>query len=299
MSPNARGYRETVTCGYDACMLGPTVRRRQLGRALRLLREQSGLRTEDAARELDCARSKISHMEGARNPINKPDLDALLRLYHADQETAVALEEMRREGKQRGWWSTYKLPAWLGDLVGLEADAVTERVVELELVPALLQTEDYARAVHIAGPHRASSAEIERRVAARMQRQKRLIEPNPLTLSAIISEAALRRLMAQPEVAAGQFQRLVSDAQLPNVSLLVLPFSAGVHGSMSGSFALLDFGLEISLDIGYQEYAAGGHIVDDQDVVRLLSDLHDSLRGQALDADESLAFVTELAHQAE
>jgi hypothetical protein len=74
-------------------------------------------------------------MEGARNPIGKPDLDALLRLYHADKETAVALEEMRREGKQRGWWSTYKLPAWLGDLVGLEADAVTERVVELELSP--------------------------------------------------------------------------------------------------------------------------------------------------------------------
>jgi Domain of unknown function (DUF5753) len=105
--------------------------------------------------------------------------------------------------------------------------------------------------------------------------------------------------IVQSDVAAGQLQRLVSDAQLPNVSLLVLPFSAGVHGSMSGSFALLDFGLEVSLDVGYQEYAAGGHLVDDQDVVRLLSDLHDSLRGQALDADESLAFVTELAQQAE
>lgn len=299
MSPDARGYRETVTCGYDAYMAGPTMRRRQLGRALRLLREQAGLRTEDAARELDCARSKISHMEGARNPIGKPDLDALLRLYHADQETAVALEEMRREGKQRGWWSTYRLPAWLGDLVGLEADALTERVVELELIPALLQTEDYARAVHVAAPHMPPGPEVERRVATRMQRQKRLTEPNPLTLSAVISEAALRRVMAQSDVAAGQLQRLVADAQLPNVTLLVLPFSAGVHGSMSGSFALLDFGLEVSLDVGYQEYAAGGHLVDDQDVVRLLSDLHDSLRDQALDADESLSFVTELAQQAE
>ncbi|MBW0010485.1 MAG: helix-turn-helix domain-containing protein [Pseudonocardiales bacterium] len=280
-------------------MAGPTMRRRQLGRALRLLREQAGLRTEDAARELDCARSKISHMEGARNPIGKPDLDALLRLYHADKETAVALEEMRREGKQRGWWATYRLPAWLGDLVGLEADAVTERVVELELVPALLQTEDYARAVHAAGPHKVPSGEMERRVAARMQRQKRLTEPPALTLSAVISEAALRRVMAQSDVAAGQLQRLVSDAQLPNVSLLVLPFSAGVHGSMSGSYALLDFGLEVLLDVGYQEYAAGGHLVDDQDVVQLLSDLYDALRGQTLDADESLAFVMELAQQVE
>jgi hypothetical protein len=238
-------------------------------------------------------------MEGARNPISKPDLDALLRLYHADEETAVALEEMRREGKQRGWWSTYRLPAWLGDLVGLEADAVTERVVELELIPALLQTEDYARAVHVAAPHMPPGPEVERRVAARMRRQKRLTEPNPLTLSAIISEAALRRVMAQPDVATAQLQRLASDAQLPNVSLLILPFKAGFHGSMSGSFTLLDFGLEVSLDIGYQEYAAGGHLVDDQDIVRLLSDLHDSLRDQALDADKSLTLIAELARQLE
>ncbi|MGH3538128.1 MAG: helix-turn-helix domain-containing protein [Pseudonocardiaceae bacterium] len=275
------------------------MRRRQLGRALRLLREQAALRTEDAARELDCARSKISHMEGARNPIGKPDLDALLRLYRVDEETAVALEEMRREGKERGWWSTYRLPAWLGDLVGLEADAIAERVVELELIPALLQTEDYARAVHVAAPHMPPGAEVDRRVGARMQRQKRLTDPNALNLSAVISEAALRRVMAQSDVAAGQLHRLASDAQLPNVSLLVLPFSAGLHGSMSGSFALLDFGLEVSLDVGYQEYAAGGHLVDDQEVVQLLSDLYDALRDQALDADESLAMIAELAQQVE
>ncbi|MGH3942354.1 MAG: Scr1 family TA system antitoxin-like transcriptional regulator [Pseudonocardiaceae bacterium] len=79
------------------------------------------------------------------------------------------------------------------------------------------------------------------------------------------------------------------------MNLLVLPFGAGVHGSMSGSFALLDFGLEVALDVGYQEYAAGGHLVDDQEIVRLLSDLHDMLRGQALDADASLALIAELA----
>jgi hypothetical protein len=263
------------------------------------LRERADLRTEDAARELDCARSKISHMEGARNPVRKPDLDVLIRLYGADEETAAALEEMRQEGNKRGWWSTYRLPVWLSDLVSLEADAVTERVVELELIPALLQTEDYARAVHVAAPHMTPSADIERRVAARMQRQQRLTESNGFTLSAVVSEATLRRVMAQPDLAAGQLQRLASDAQLPNVSLQVLPFAAGVHGSMSGSFTLLGFGLEVSLDVGYQEYAAGGHLVDDQYVVRLLSDLHESLRGQALDADESLALIAELALQVE
>jgi transcriptional regulator with XRE-family HTH domain len=280
-------------------MAGPTMRRRQLGRALRLLREQAGLRTEDAARELDCARSKISHMEGARNPIGKPDLDALLRLYGADKKTAVALEEMRREGKERGWWSTYRLPAWLGDLVGLEADAVTERVVELELIPALLQTEDYARAVHVAGPHMTPSAEVERRVAARMERQKRLTGPNALTFCAVVSEAALRRVTAQSDVAAGQLQRLASAARLPNVTIQVLPFSAGVHGSMSGSFTLLDFTLGVSLNVAYQEYAAGGHLVDDQEVVALLTGVYDALHGQALGVDESLAMIEKLAQQTE
>ncbi len=279
--------------------LGPSMLRRQLGRALRQLREQAGLRTEDAAQELDCARSKISHMEGARNPIRKPDLDVLLRFYGADKETAAALETMRQEGNKRGWWSTYKLPTWLVDFVGLEADAVTERVVELELIPALMQTQDYARAVHIAGPHMTPPAEVERRVAARMERQKRLTEPKILTLSAIISEAALHRVMAQSDVAAEQLQRLLSVTNLPNVTVQVLPFSVGLHVSMSGSFALLDFGLGVSLDVGYQEYAAGGHLVDDEKVVQLLHSVYESLQGQALDADESLALRTKLAREVE
>ncbi|MGH3899315.1 MAG: helix-turn-helix domain-containing protein [Pseudonocardiaceae bacterium] len=279
--------------------LGPTVRRKQLGAALRQLREAAKISMDAAASHLDRSRSGISQMETGRTAPRKPDLESLLRLYGADDQTAAALEELRREGTKRGWWSTYKLPDYLADLVGLEGDATRERVVELELIPALLQTPDYAKKVHVVSPQSPSAAEIERRVAVRMQRQKRLVDAEPLEFSAVISEAALVRAAAQSDIGPEQLRRLVSNAALPNVSLRVLPFRVGLHGSMSGSFILLDFAPGVAVSAAYQEYAVGGHLVDDQDVVRLLSDLHGELRSQALGDDESLALITEMAQRAE
>ncbi|MGH3426730.1 MAG: helix-turn-helix domain-containing protein [Mycobacteriales bacterium] len=277
---------------------GPTVRRKQLGAELRRLRQDARISMEEAAAALDCARSKVSHIETGRYGPRKPDLEVLLRLYGA-LDKLDTLEELRREGTKRGWWSTYKLPEYLADLVGLEADAVIESALELELIPALLQTEEYARTVHVAGPHMTPSSEVDRRVAARMQRQKRLVDADPLALSVVISEAALRRTAAQPSIAVEQLRRLASDAQLSNVTVQVLPFSAGVHASMSGSFTLLDFAPGVLSRCVYQEYAAGGHLVDDPGVVQLLNDLYDALRRQALDADESLALIAEVTQQAE
>jgi transcriptional regulator with XRE-family HTH domain len=279
--------------------LGPTVRRKQLGAALRQLREAAKISMDEAAAHLDRSRSGISQMETGRTAPRKPDLESLLRLYGADDETAASLEELRREGSKRGWWSTYKLPDYLADLVGLEDDAIRERVVELELIPALLQTPDYAKAVHVVSPHAPAAAEIERRVAVRMRRQKRLVDAEPLEFSAVISEAALLRTAAQPDVGPEQLRRLVSDAGLPNVSLRVLPFRVGLHGSMSGSFILLDFAPGVAVSAAYQEYAVGGHLVDDQDVARLLSDLHGDLLSRALGDDDSLALITEMAQRAE
>lgn len=275
-----------------------TMRKNQLGRQLRELREAAGKRMEDAAAALDCSRSRISHLETGRYSVRKPDLEVLLRLYGA-LDKLETLEEIRREGTRRGWWATYRLPDWLAGYVGLEADAIALRALELELVPGLLQTEAYARAVHIAGHHMTPTAEVDRRVAARMRRQERLTVAEPLVLSVVVSEAALQRTLAMADdVAAGQLDHLTTSAKLPNVTLQVLPFSIGVHRSMSGSFTLLSFPEGVSPDIAYQEYAVGGHLVDDQDVVGLLSSLHDELRDQALGADESLMLISELAHRA-
>ncbi|MGH3522206.1 MAG: helix-turn-helix domain-containing protein [Mycobacterium sp.] len=276
--------------------VGPTMRRSQLGRQLRALREAAGLRMEDAATALDCSRSRISHIETGRYGVRKPDLEVLLRLYGA-LERLGTLEEIRREGATRGWWATYRLPDWLQAYIGVEDDAVAVRNFSLELIPGLLQTEAYARAVHFG---KMPSAEVSRRVAARTQRQVRLTAPDPLTLSAVLSEAALSRTLAMGGVGVGVLEHIAAAmAQQSNISVRVLPFSAGVHPSMAGSFTLLSFAQGVSPPIAYQEYAVGGHLVDDQDDVQQLSELHDELRDQALGCDESLNLISELTQRAQ
>lgn len=273
------------------------MRRRQLAQALRELREQAGIKVEAVAERLDLSRSAIAAFESGRNLVSQPVLETLLRLYGAYEKFDV-LNELRREAKKPGWWSTYRLPPWLKSYVGLESDAQVARTFGLELMPGLLQTEEYARQLHsIIG--KLSGDEIERRVAARLQRQQRLTDPDPLTFSAVISEGALRRLLAEPATAVTQLRHLESSARLSNVRLRVLPFTAGFHHSMSGSFTLLSFAPGVSLDIAYQEYAVGGHLVDDQDDVRELGDVYDLLQSQALDEEMSLAVITELRESME
>jgi len=275
-------------------MAGPTLRKRQLGMELRRLRDAAGLTREVAADEIACSPTKITHVESGRNSPRKAELRVLLQLYGASAEAHAALEELRLEASERGWWSTARLPEWLAAYVGLEADAATLKALALELIPGLLQTEAYARETHLLARHMTQPDEIDRQVAARIQRQKRLTDPQPLQFSAVVSEAALRRCASRPAIAPGQFQHLIDRASLPNVDLRILPFSAGMHQSMSGSFALLSFPDETLPDAAYQEYAVGGHVIDEQVIVARLGRLFGALRDQALGADESLVLISEL-----
>lgn len=246
---------------------------------------------DQVAQALDQSRSAVGHLETSRNLPTKPVLEALLRLYGVYEERFDQLDELRREAKKPGWWSIYRLPQWLQFYVGLETDAVTARAFGLELVPGLLQTESYARQLQALS--RLTRDEADKRIAARMQRQQRLAGPHPLTLSAVISEGALQRLRADPVMAAEQLSHLETSARLPNVSLHVLPYTSGLHCSMSGAFTLLEFAPGMSLPLGYQEYAIGGHLVDDQDAVHQLADVYDQLRDQALSPEESLKMISE------
>lgn len=267
------------------------MRRRQLGLALREVREQANLTMEALAERLDLSRSAIGAFESGRNLPSQPVLDAILRECGA-RERFDGLNELRKDARKPGWWSTYRLPPWLKNIVGFEADAVAVRSFSLELIPGLLQTEDYARRLH--SLHSLSDEEIERGVAARLQRQQRLTDPHPSTLAAVISEGALCRLFADPEMAVAQLRHLASRAQLSNVSLRVLPFSAGLHCSMSGSFTVLEFAPGVSSPLAYQEYAVGGHMVDDQDEVRELSGVYDQVQSQALNESTSMDMILRL-----
>ena len=166
------------------------MRKRRLGDELRRLREKSGVPAEQAATELDCTVGKIRHIEGGRNAPSKSDLTVLCGLYGASKGVHAVLESIRKGASQRGWWSTYKLPKWLHLYVGAESDAHTVRMFALEVIPGLLQTEAYMRELHdIAG-----LANFDKLVEARLKRQERLLSEDPLTLHAVISEAAIRRV---------------------------------------------------------------------------------------------------------
>jgi len=275
-------------------MAGPTVRRLQLGIELERLRVTAGVSRPDAAAAIGCSEARIGHIETGRNAPSKSDLIVLVeRLYGAGEATLAALEELREEASKRGWWSTYRLPKWLTGYVGLEADAVSLRCLNLEIIPGLLQTEQYMRRLY-ALSDLPPARDVDRHVQARLQRQDRLTGPDTLQLSAVISEAALERCVRDQAVASAQLDHLIDRASWPNVELRVLPFDLGLHVG-TGPFTLLSFPDHLLADAAYQEYAVGGHIIDDQSVVARLAMLFDELRGQSLDADESLATIAQLA----
>jgi transcriptional regulator with XRE-family HTH domain len=266
------------------------MRKRRLGDELRKLRETSDVAAEQAAAELDCSVAKIRHIEGGRNAPSKSDLTVLCKLYGASDDVHAVLEEIRKSASKPGWWSTYRLPKWLQTYVGAEADAHTVSNFELELIPGLLQTEAYARALH----ELVGATDIGRKVAARAKRQERLTTDDPLTLHAVISEAALRRLNGA-DFGKEQFRHLIAMAERPNIHLQVLPFSAGLHVSLSGGFVLLEFDPEVSLPAGYLEYAAGGQLVDDPVVVRTLTERFATLQEHAMSEHDSVDFIREWA----
>ena len=274
--------------------VGPTMRRRQLGAALQQLRKAAGVSVKDAATELDCAVSKISHLETGRNPPRKLELQALSRLYGAPAEVLATLEKLRTEANARGWWSTQKLPVWLGVYVGLEADAVTMRSFDGEVIPGLMQTEGYSRATHVAATHMVRPEEVDRLVETRRRRALRLIsDERPLDFRAVISEAAIRRTQGLGDVGTTQLRHLLDLARRDNVHLQILPLNMGLHASLSGSFVLLSFADEAP-PAAYLEYASGGQVADEREIVNGLSAAWDLLHAQALTEPESIRWLRQV-----
>lgn len=269
------------------------IRKLQLGVALRQLRIDAGETREQTAVVLGCSPTKVTNLESGRNVIGKSELIVLCQHYGESAAGQLqALEELRQRAVQRGWWSNARLPEWLAKYVGLETEASSVRNFEAELIPGLFQTEQYAREIHTLGGE-VTPDDLERRVRARLRRQERLTASDPLHLSVVLSEAALVRCARQSSVAADQFRQLDSWTQLPNVELQVLPFDAGLHSGMSGAFTVLSFPDGLLPDAGWQEYALGGHVINDPSGVASLTRLYNELRGQALGPDESRSLLTE------
>jgi transcriptional regulator with XRE-family HTH domain len=228
---------------YGSRSAGPTVQRLVLGGHLRRLREAAGMTTERAAVSIRGSHSKISRMEHGRVSFKERDISDLLTLYGVGPgDEREALLKLAREASTPGWWQGYSdiLPHWVEPYFGLEAAATFIREYELQFVPGLLQTEDYARAVIRLGTL-TSGAEIDRRAKARVARQSLLHRENPPTLWAVLDEGALRRAIGGREVMRSQLEHLIEMCEHPAVTLQVLPFSAGAHRAMGGPFTILRY----------------------------------------------------------
>jgi transcriptional regulator with XRE-family HTH domain len=272
----------------------PTVRRRRLAGELRRLRDDSNLTIDEVAEKLECSASKISRIETGNVGVTPRDARDLLELYGVAEDKREALVQLAREARQKGWWHAYS-EVFTGSFVGLEQDAASLHTHQALLVPGLLQTERYTRAVHRAIRPDVQESEVDRRGKARMERQRLLTDPNPPEYWAVIDEAVLNRTVGGPSVMREQLSHLVDVAALPNVTLQVVPFNAGEHAGMEGSFLILGFPEQADPDVVYVEYTTSGVYLEQPSDVRRYTVMFDHLRATALKPDDTVAMIKRAA----
>ncbi|GAA0913812.1 helix-turn-helix domain-containing protein [Virgisporangium aurantiacum] len=244
---------------------GPTVLRILLGNQLRTLREANNVTREAAGYEIRASESKISRIELGRVGFKERDVADLLTLYGVtDEKERAALLSLAREANTPGWWHRYGdvMPSWFQSYMGLESAAEMIRTYEVQFVPGLLQTADYARAVICLGHGDASDAEIERRVQLRMDRKRLLTRTAPPEIWFVVDEAALRRMIGGRDVMRAQLEYLIEVAQMSHVRLQVIPFHAGGHAGAGGAFTMLRFPEEELPDVVYVEQLTSALYLD-------------------------------------
>ena len=275
-----------------------TVGSRRLVIELKRFREAAGLTGEQVAEQMGWSLAKVYRIEGDKVRVLPRDAQRLLRLYGIGGEQAEAVMELARAARAKDWWHQYSgaIPEWFQFYVGLEAAASAMQEYCAELVTGLLQTEAYARAV-MAAAARSDTGEMDRQVAVRLERQKRLTAPDAPSLWVVLDEAVLRRQVGGPAVMAGQLAHIGQMAAQPNVTVQVLPFTAGAHPAMLGSFTVMQFPDPADKDVVYLEAETGALYLEKQQDVRRYSLMIDYLRAQALGPAESRALIAQMAEQ--
>ena len=276
----------------------PTVRQRRLARALRELRHDAGLTQEAVAARMGWHTSKLFRMENARSPrVDWLDVKELMEMYGVRSPHREALIQLARDARMRGWWTPYR-DVFTGSYIALEDESSAMRLYCPELVPGLLQTEDYARAVIRAVRPGYDEESVERRVTARLTRQKVLLDrafPPELTL--VLNEAVPRRAIGSAGVMATQLRALAAAAERPQLTLQVLPFSAGGHAGLEGGFVLIEFPEETDPDVVYVEGIMGDLYLESVEEVKRYQSAFERIQAVALKAEESLTFISAMARE--
>jgi transcriptional regulator with XRE-family HTH domain len=275
--------------------VSPTVRRRRLAAELRKLRSRAEVTQQQAAAHLNCTQAKIGRFETAKRTPSLHDVSELLDFYGVGGSEREKLLNLARDARKRGWWHSYSdvLPEWYETYVGLEAEASAIHTYESETIPGLLQTRDYANAITKATLIRADESAVTRRAELRMQRQQRVTGPNPLDLWAVISEAALRRIVGSREVLRNQLEYLVKLMELPNVTVQVMPLDAEAYPAQAGPFVILRYSNRVDPDVVYLETHVGGLYLERENELSKYVAMMDHLRAHAVNPEGSVRVINE------
>jgi transcriptional regulator with XRE-family HTH domain len=279
---------------------GPTVLRILLGAQLRRLREARRLTLGDAGDAIRASHSKISRLETGRVGFKDRDIADLLTLYGVtDEEERETLRALARRANVPGWWHDYSdvLPAWFEPYVGLEEVATQIRAYQVQFVPGLLQTEDYARAVTLLGHASDPPKEVEQRVGLRMARQAVLARPDPPNVWFVLDEAILRRPIGTPDVMRAQLRHLLESADRPNVTIQIIPFQAGGHAAAGGAFSVLRFAEPDLPDVVFLEQLTSALYLDKPDSVQSYLLVMERLCLEAASPDDSADTIKAILDQ--
>lgn len=274
----------------------PAVRRLELGTLLRELRAEAGMTAEEVAEELLCSVSKISRMETGHRAVSLRDIRDLCTLYRvSDPALREHLTALAKRSKEQGWWQRYDLPSSLATYVGLEGDAIRISNYEPGVVPGLLQTPEYIRAVHERTIPRLSDEEIDKRVELHRARRKILIreEPPPPEFHAVVDEGALRRVVGNPAIMTAALERVVHDCKLPNVGIQILSYGAGAHPALDSTFVLLEFQTAVAPKV-YVEGLVGQMWLERPEEAERYKQVFDRLQLMSLSESDSIGLINKL-----
>ncbi|MDQ0814656.1 transcriptional regulator with XRE-family HTH domain [Streptomyces sp. B3I7] len=283
---------------------GPAVRRRKLGAELRAQRARAGLTSGQAASRVGWHQSKVSRIETGSSGVKPADVRLLLDAYGVVdpqlRELLLVLAGSEDGGGRQNWWHAYRgvLPPAYRDFISLESQASAMRTLETLVVPGLLQTPEYARAVTRAAIGPPDDANLDTLVEVRLARQDVLRADPPLRMSAVLDEAVLRREVGGPEVMEAQLRRLVTAARLPHVRLQVLPFAAGAHIGITGPFVIFSFPSTSDLDVVVLDHLTSSLYLERKEELQAYAEAFSTLQSNALSPEDSLDHLTALAERA-
>lgn len=250
---------------------------------------------EQVTEKLDCSPSKVSRLETGQRPASLRDVRDLCDLYRVtEQQERDRLMQLAREGKQQAWWQTLDWPEPLSTYIGLEAEAVSIRTFESDVIPGLLQTKDYARALMRGAVPPLSQHDIEKHVDTRLRRQEILTRADPPKFHAVIDEAAFHRLPGGPEMMGAQLNRIIDHSRLDSVTVQVLPFKTGPQPGSDSTFAILDYAAPVLSSTVYVETLAGNLYLEREADLAVYQRVFGRLCELALTREDTVSFLRDM-----